>query len=149
MNMVFLFTAVLIGLLSVISVIDIRTLRIPDSLNALLLGSGVLFWALQSPESLPYQIASGVVVATVLWLLRFGYARFSGRIGLGLGDVKMIGAGAVWISPFSVPMLVFIASFGGLVYAAVNGNSGGDGKIPFGPFLALGLMSTWLMENLP
>jgi leader peptidase (prepilin peptidase) / N-methyltransferase len=148
MTIVLLFTAVLAGLLSAISVIDIRTLRIPNGLNAMLLISGALFWFAQRPETLPYQIANGVVVATLLWLVRFGHARFSGRIGLGLGDVKMMGAGAVWISPLSVPLLVFIASFFGLVYAFVKGNRGGDMRIPFGPFLALGLMSTWLMENL-
>jgi leader peptidase (prepilin peptidase) / N-methyltransferase len=148
MDAILLFTLVLAGLLIAISIIDIQQLRIPDGLNALLFGSGVLYWAVHSPENLPYQIASGAVVAALLWLLRYGYAHFSGRIGLGLGDVKMMGAAAIWISPLSVSMLIFIASFCGLVFAICRGNHPTDARIPFGPFLAVGLISTWLMENL-
>jgi leader peptidase (prepilin peptidase) / N-methyltransferase len=148
MSTVLMFTIVIAGLLIAISVIDIRQLRIPDVLNVFLLVSGLLYWVVQNPEMLPYQIVNGAVVAALLWLLRSGYAQLSGRIGLGLGDVKMVGAGSVWISPQSVPMLIFIASFCGLVFVIVRGVSAADGRIPFGPFLALGLISVWFMENI-
>jgi leader peptidase (prepilin peptidase) / N-methyltransferase len=149
MNAFVFFTILLGALLIMISVIDIRQLRIPDGLNLFLFGSGISYWAVHSLEALPYQIANAAVVAGLLWLLRYGYARYSGRIGLGLGDVKMMGAAAVWISPLSVPMLIFIASFCGLVFALGRGNHKAGARIPFGPFLAVGLISTWFMENLP
>jgi leader peptidase (prepilin peptidase) / N-methyltransferase len=149
MNAFVFFTIVLTGLLIAISLIDVRQLRIPDGLNALLFGSGVLYWAVHSFETIPYQVANAVVVAGLLWLLQYGYAHYSGRIGLGLGDVKMMGAAAIWISPLSVSILIFIASFCGLVFAIGRGNHKAGARIPFGPFLAFGLISTWLMENLP
>jgi leader peptidase (prepilin peptidase) / N-methyltransferase len=149
MNEFVFFTILLSALLIMISAIDIRQLRIPDGLNVLLFGSGISYWTVHSFENLPYQVANAAVVAGLLWLLRYGYAHYSGRIGLGLGDVKMMGAAAVWISPLSVPLLIFIASFSGLVFAIAGGNHKVGARIPFGPFLAVGLISTWLMENLP
>jgi leader peptidase (prepilin peptidase) / N-methyltransferase len=145
MNTVLIFTIFLTGVLIKISVTDVKEMRIPDSLNLILLFSGIVFWATHNAEQLPYQIANGAIVGILIWLVRFGYFRLTKRIGLGLGDVKMMGAGAIWISPFSVPILIFIASFSGLVFAIIKGRVGE--RIPFGPFLALGVIASWLMEN--
>jgi leader peptidase (prepilin peptidase) / N-methyltransferase len=145
--MILMFTFLLLGIGVAISAIDIKQMRIPNALNALLLFSGLSYWVIQSWAALPYQIGNGAFVFSLLWLLRFSYVQLSGKVGLGLGDVKMMGAAAVWISPLSVPLMVFIASFSALVFAFLKGSKSEDGRIPFGPFLAGGMFVTWVLEN--
>jgi leader peptidase (prepilin peptidase) / N-methyltransferase len=149
MTAVVFFTILLAGILLAIARIDVLEMRIPDALNFSLLGSGVLFWVFHSFDALPTQIANGVGAGLLMWLVRFGYAHFTGRTGLGLGDVKMMGAGAVWVSTPSIPMVLFIASFSGLLFAILKKQGASHERIPFGPFLALGLFASWIMENAP
>lgn len=142
-----LFTVVLIFLLAAISYIDIQQMRIPNVLNMLLASAGISYWVLSSKESLPIQLASGLGFALMIWLVRFGYLKLTGRVGLGLGDIKMAGAGAVWINPLLLPFFLFSASASGLVYALIVSKPGKNERMPFGPFLAVGLISSWMAEN--
>jgi leader peptidase (prepilin peptidase) / N-methyltransferase len=141
------FTALLLSLLVAISYVDYRELRIPDWLSASLLAGGITFWLMTARDSLPTQILSGTVLASALWLIRLAHSRIAGRIGLGLGDVKMAGAGALWISPVLLPLFVFLASASGLVYALLITRQDERGRLPFAPFLAIGLFSCWTMER--
>jgi leader peptidase (prepilin peptidase) / N-methyltransferase len=141
------FTILLACLLSAISYVDFRQMRAPDWLNALLLLSGLAFWLVTTPGSLPSQILAGTGMAAALWFIRIAHARRTGRIGLGLGDVKMAGAGAVWINPMLLPFFVFSASASGLAYALCTGKTGQDQRLPFAPFLAVGLFSCWITEH--
>ncbi len=143
------FTLLLTMILMLISVVDIREQRIPDALNLALMLGGALFWYTNDFDYLVPQLGGAVFVALALWLIRYAHLRITGRIGLGLGDVKMGGAAAVWISPLSLPLFLFISSFCGLVFALTKGDAVAQKRIAFGPFLGLGLMSSWLMENLP
>jgi leader peptidase (prepilin peptidase) / N-methyltransferase len=147
MSILALFTILLACLLSAISYVDFRHMRIPDLLSTLLLLGGLAFWLVTARGSLPTQIIAGAGMAAALWLVRITHASLTGRIGLGLGDVKMVGAGAVWINPMLLPFFVFSASASGLAYALYIGKEGQDGRLPFGPFLAIGLFSCWMTEH--
>jgi leader peptidase (prepilin peptidase) / N-methyltransferase len=137
---------VLIGLLAAISYVDIQEMRIPDPLSAaLLLGGGISCVAL-SNLSLIYQIISGVSVGIGMALVRFGHTRLTGRVGLGLGDVKMAGAGAVWINPLLLPLFIFAASALGLIYALLRPKQRNE-RIQFAPFLSLSLVMCWVVEH--
>lgn len=142
-----IFTLSLLGLLAVISYVDFKQMRVPDGLNALLFAGGLAFWLLTARGSLPAQMIAGSALAVALWLIRFGHSRMTGRIGLGLGDVKMAGAGAIWINPLLLPLFVFSASAGGLVYAWLIAKPDRDTRLPFAPFLAFGLISCWVTEH--
>jgi leader peptidase (prepilin peptidase) / N-methyltransferase len=141
------FTLFLIIMLSAISYVDSQQMRVPDALSALLLAGGLAFWLLTARESLTAQMFGGCALACTLLLIRFGHSRMTGRIGLGLGDVKLAGAGAVWINPLLLPFFVFAASASGLVYALFIAKPGRGDRLPFAPFLAFGLFSCWLTEH--
>ena len=73
----------------------------------------------------------------------------TGRVGLGLGDVRMAGAGALWLPPVLLPAMMFGASVTCLVYAGIRSlaGSGAGERMAFGPFIALAIMGLWLMER--
>jgi leader peptidase (prepilin peptidase)/N-methyltransferase len=65
--------------------------------------------------------------------------------GLGLGDVKFLAASAQWVGVTGLPVLLSIAALTALI--AIGGaqlagqNLTRETSLPFGPFLALGLLS--------
>jgi leader peptidase (prepilin peptidase) / N-methyltransferase len=143
------FSLLLAAILILISLIDIRQHRIPDLSNVALGLGGILFWCITDIEKLVPQLATGAAVAVGLWIIRRVHSQLTGRIGLGLGDVKMGGAAAVWINPLLLPMFLFVSSLTGLVFALAKGRVAYQERVAFGPFLAIGLMSSWLVENMP
>jgi leader peptidase (prepilin peptidase)/N-methyltransferase len=88
----------------------------------------------------------GVVIGAVVWLLRRLYFRFRKFHGLGLGDVKLLAASGIWIGAAGVPVQLLIASLAALAAAGVMQLAGRtmtrQTSLPFGPFLALGLLLT-------
>jgi len=71
--------------------------------------------------------------------------------GLGLGDVKLLAASGIWIGIAGVPVQLVIASLGALSAAGVLKLAGSaitrQTALPFGPFLALGLLATLALEE--
>jgi leader peptidase (prepilin peptidase) / N-methyltransferase len=112
-----IFTILLATLLVAITLTDIGQMRIPDLLSALLFASATLYWLIADRERIVSQIATGAAAGSAMWFVRNIHTRLTGRFGLGLGDVKMVAGGAVWLSPFSLPFFIFVASFAGLVFA--------------------------------
>lgn len=143
-------STILVGLLFLISIQDIKTMRIADGLNVLLALAGASWWLATNPTMLVPQVGAAILAALLLWLVRFMHTKVTGRIGLGLGDVKLIGAGMVWVNPQLFPLLLFTASAAGLVSAlGYSGSGTGDirsKRIPFGPFLASGFLVCWFLE---
>lgn len=148
-NETVMFGMAMLGLLVAIAWVDFRTMTIPDELNIALgaLGAGYQFWT-RSGDTL--MIASSVLILSTSFLaIRALHWRATGRVGLGLGDVKMVAAAGFWLSPAWLPFFVLIASSVALFYALLSGAIGfgrneTSGPVPFGPFLALGLFATWL-----
>ncbi|QPC90764.1 A24 family peptidase [Mesorhizobium sp. INR15] len=139
--------AILVG----ITVVDFRRMVIPDFLNLALAAGGLGFQLLVRRDNAPIQILAAVSTLAVFWALRHGHFLLTGRIGLGLGDVKMLAAAALWISPLLLPVLLFIASaaallfIGGQVVAA--GPAAARSRVPFGPFIAIGLGCSFVLEQ--
>ena len=141
----------LLAILAVVAWIDWRTFIIPDTLNLCLAATGCLFQLTSSPADWLLHICVGASVFAVFWLVRHMHATATGRIGLGLGDVKMAGAAAVWISPWHLPAFVFVASLSALAVLLTRELVGVGGAVhqrqPFGPFLALALSLVWIGEQ--
>jgi leader peptidase (prepilin peptidase)/N-methyltransferase len=72
----------------------------------------------------------------VLAGIAFAYARLRGREGLGLGDAKLLAVAGAWLGWRAVPIVVVIASAGGLAWAGVRllrqGRAGLSEPIAFG-----------------
>jgi leader peptidase (prepilin peptidase) / N-methyltransferase len=126
-----------------IALIDLRRQIIPDRLNLALLGLAGLRAAQAPLAALAEGLAGAGLAAALLWGLRAAYGAWRGRTGLGLGDVKFVGAATAWIGLSGLPLMIFAASGSALVLiglAALRGRTiGAATRLPFGPFLALGL----------
>ena len=94
----------------------------------------------------------GVIIGAIVLLLRRLYFKFRKFHGLGLGDVKLLAASAIWIGIAGVPLQLLVASLSALVAAAILRIQGLDmsrkTSLPFGPFLVLGLVSALCIKEL-
>lgn len=130
------------------AVIDLRRRIIPDGLNLALLITGLALTAWRDPEGLGVAMrgAEAALAFGFGWVVRALHARLRGRIGLGLGDVKFLGAATAWTGLAQVPLLILVASLAALLaigLATLSGRRiGATTRVPFGPFLALGLHVT-------
>lgn len=136
-----------------LTVIDIRTLLLPDSLTLGLLWAGLLanaagFWGAASlPDAVLGAVAGYSSLAAVAW----GYVRLTGREGMGMGDAKLLAALGAWLGWMVLPLLVLLASLSALLVGGLalwRGRADWHSALPFGPFLALagGLAIVWGQE---
>ena len=131
-------TAVLLSLLSsvllVVAVIDWRTFTIPNGLNLAILVLGIVRVATDGANWLRYLI--GMVCVSGLFLLL--HLATGGR-GLGLGDVKLMGAAGLLLGWMNILLAMIIGSVSGAVIHSVRMRKGAGSKLAFGPYLAFGI----------
>lgn len=142
------FSAALAIIVSWIAIVDIRELRIPDALNGSVLLLGLAATILIGQHSLAWAVASSVMAAATVWVIGATYHRLRGRTGLGLGDVKFVGAAAAWIGIEQLPLLMLVASASALLCVAAwsiatRSSPPPSTRLPFGPFLGLSLLAVW------
>jgi leader peptidase (prepilin peptidase)/N-methyltransferase len=147
--------------LLVLTFIDLDTMRLPNPIVLALFGVGVVAVAMSvvTPWEFAPLVGSGGrgVLAEPLGSAAIGiglgvlpslgialvYGAVRGRSGLGMGDVKLLGAMGPFLGPFTL-----FAFFGGSVLgtlvgipvmarARARGAEAGTAKIPFGPFIAV------------
>ncbi len=152
--MVFLSFAILAGLLVALSVVDLKTFRLPNVLTYTLIGTGLVegwirFGGL--PDGVWGGFTDRVIGALVGYLVfvavEKGFKQITGKDGMGRGDAKLLAGGGAWCGWMVLPYIVMIASFMGLV-AALFPSFRKTGRMPFGPFLALGIISVWIALNI-
>ncbi|AUC99063.1 hypothetical protein CWS35_36075 [Bradyrhizobium sp. SK17] len=139
----------LVSLLAAICAIDARYGIIPDSMVVALLAGGVVQTIAIEPLELLWQRGAGAaLVLLTVYVLQAGYRRLRGHDGLGLGDVKFLGASVFWVGIESVPQLLVVAvlsAFTSLIILKLEGHElHGKQAISFGPHLAIGLWWTWV-----
>ena len=93
----------------------------------------------------------GLVIGATVWLFRQLYFAVRQYQGLGLGDVKLLAASGIWIGITGVPMQLLIAAVTALAAAGAMQFAGQtvtrQTSLPFGPFLALGLIITLALQQ--
>jgi len=160
---------VLLALLTAIAAIDARFGIIPDSLSGMLLLTGALNVLLESShaadtltssstelaalrpalEAIGWRFADALIAVLAAIGLRACYRLVRSRDGFGLGDVKFVGAAALWVGLPLLPLMLIIAvlsAFGTILLLRKQGGKlGGGDAIPFGPHLALGLWLAFLL----
>lgn len=92
-----------------------------------------------------------VCIGGALWAISAGYERYSGKVGLGMGDVKLVAMLASFLGLEGALGVLIVGSLVGIVYgvamlAWVRG--GRDTRIPFGPALALAGLVFLFQPNL-
>jgi leader peptidase (prepilin peptidase) / N-methyltransferase len=148
--------AALLALLALASLvlawIDFRQGIIPDWLNLLIALAGLAqALTLDGWDAVLAAALEGLIIGAVLFALRWLYFRLRGHHGLGLGDVKLLAASAVWIGMAGIPMQLLVGSITALIAAVALHGTGRtmtrQTALPFGPFLALGLLVTLALQQ--
>jgi leader peptidase (prepilin peptidase)/N-methyltransferase len=96
-------------------------------------------------------VVEAVIIGAVIGLLRWLYFRVRKVQGLGLGDVKLLAASAFWVGAAGIPMQLLVAALTALAAAVGLHLSGREmtrqTALPFGPFLALGLLLALALQR--
>jgi leader peptidase (prepilin peptidase)/N-methyltransferase len=139
--------ALLCVLSAVLAWIDIRHGIIPDWLNLAVAGLGLVKIILTGDALAAIgALGEGAAIGAAFWLLRRLYFSFRGIQGLGLGDIKFLGAAAIWVGAAGIPLVLLVATITALACVGVAQLSGralsAQTSMSFGPFLAAGLLVT-------
>ncbi|MCI5075351.1 A24 family peptidase [Oricola sp.] len=140
----------LTAIIVAIAYVDLRRMIIPDALNLVLAGGGVLYHlATLGRLPLPSLITAGAIFG-LLHVLAALFRRLRGHAGLGRGDIKMAAAAALWIDPLNVPLFFMLASASGIAaFILLRARGARDihmVRLPFGPFLGAALLCVWAFE---
>ena len=65
-------------------------------------------------EATAMAVLRGTVLALIFFALRYGYAQWRGRQGLGLGDVKLAFVAGAWLDWLMIPLAIQLAAFAAL-----------------------------------
>lgn len=142
-------TLVLFALLAAVAIIDLRTMRIPDLLNLLVVASGLGATAILGGSLL--NSAIGIVAGYgAMWGVSEGYRAVRGADGIGMGDAKLLAGAGAWLGWAGLPFVVLIASSVGLAWVALKRLAGrtvsARDALAFGPFLCVGMFVVWLAQ---
>ncbi|MFJ5335500.1 prepilin peptidase [Pectobacterium sp. CHL-2024] len=142
---------ILLSFLLVLTVIDIKTLLLPDVLTLSLLWIGLLFNLSETFVPLSDAVVGAMAGYLSLWLLYWVFKYVTGKEALGYGDFKLLAALGAWLGWQALPNLVLVAALSGLVVTLVwRGLRKEDTAKPlaFGPWLAMGGVFGVIMNGL-
>lgn len=130
--------------------IDAEHMRLPDALTLPLLLVG-LASAVADPEVLSERAAGAALGYLAFQGVALAYRLLRRRTGLGGGDAKLMAVAGAWLGWQLLPLVVFFAALGGLVWAMwlhlCGQEIGRNTRLPFGPFLALSIWVIWLCSS--
>ncbi len=140
------------GLLS-LSVIDVREQRLPNLLTFGVLGLGLALAATAGWAVFAWHAAAALAGFGSFWAVAAIYRTARGKEGLGGGDAKLLAAGGAWTGLEAIPTIVLVGAATALFAVGISHMAGHrvdrNRRVPFGPFLALGLWYAWLFGPLP
>lgn len=144
--------AVLAACLIALSAIDVREQRLPNVLTLGLLGLGLALAATAGWVSLAWHVAAALAGYGAFWVVAAVYRSARGIEGLGGGDAKLLAAGGAWTALEALPTIVLVAAATALLTVGIAHLAGyrsdRNRRVPFGPFLAIGLWYAWLFGPL-
>lgn len=129
---------------------DFDHFRIPLWINLPLVIAGVIVAWLTPDATFSMHVLGAVIGFGLVWALNLIWQRWRGQDGIGMGDAILLAAAGAWVGVFGLPFVTLVASGSALVFifarsllsgAAVSGGQ----RVPFGPFIALGLWTVWLI----
>ena len=139
------------GLLAV-SVIDLDTRLLPDSITLPLLWLGLAFNLFGTFAPLHECVIGAMAGYLSLRAIYHGFKLLTGREGMGHGDFKLLALLGAWLGWTALPAIVLLASLAGVTTGLVlvaRGRASRDTPLPFGPYLAAaGLLVLYLGDTL-
>ncbi len=131
---------VLTWCLIVLTVIDIDTQLLPDSITLPLIWAGLILSHLGFLTSLPEALWGAVFGYLSLWSVYWVFKIVTGKEGMGHGDFKLLAALGAWLGWQMLPLVIMLSTVVGSVlgisYIIVKGRDKNI-PIPFGPYLAI------------
>lgn len=131
-----MFTWVLITL----SLIDAKTMLLPDNLTLPLMWLGIVANYNELFVSLPSSVLGAMIGYMSLWSLFHIFRLITGKEGMGYGDFKILAAIGAWggwqILPFTIFAASLLGAIIGISMMLLQGKKDSQ-PIPFGPWLAL------------
>ena len=141
----FLFSR-LAGSLIALTVIDIKSFRLPNYLTFPLIALGLLQGYVLRGDIWPYAIGAAAGYLAFL-LVEVSFKRLRGIDGLGRGDAKLLAGAGAWCGWMWLPQVVLIGSLAAIAAVLLmrvrKADITAQTAIPFGPFLAFGIAIVW------
>lgn len=135
-----------------LTVIDLRTLLLPDDLTLFLLWAGLAVNLSGQFVPLESAVIGAMAGYLSLWLVYWSFKLVTGKEGMGYGDFKLLAAIGAWLGWQMLPLTLLLSSVvGALVGIALIlfQGRGRDVPIPFGPYLAAaGVLALFWGETL-
>lgn len=134
-----------------LAVLDIDQFWLPDRLTLPLMALGLVAAPLTRPESTEGRIIGAVVGFIGLSLIGWAYRAVRGRIGLGGGDPKLLGAIGAWLGWMQLPFVLLLASLIGLI-GVIGARLRGEAvsvttRLPLGALMACAAWPLWLLTH--
>ena len=133
-------------LLLPLALLDARHFWLPDRLNLLLGATGLIVAGPMLCTSLIDRWAGAVVCGLTLAAIAEIYRRVRLKDGMGGGDPKLVAAIGAWLGWQALPLMLLLASLGGIVWALIVQRKGdrplGERQIPFGVFICAAAFAT-------
>lgn len=139
-------------MLAALSAVDLKTRLLP---NEMVLGFATLGLVFHLTTLAHFVAIEDIALGgfsgfAALYLVRAAANKFYGTDALGLGDVKLIGAGGLWLGPDGIMLAMSIGALAGLIHGLIVALKTAKKKkqrpdflslqIPAGPGFAVGLI---------
>jgi leader peptidase (prepilin peptidase) / N-methyltransferase len=122
-----------------LSVIDLRTTLLPDSITLPMLWLGLVLNLAGVFTDTASSLIGAVAGYLSLWLLYHGFRLLTGKEGMGFGDFKLFAMIGAWLGWQFLPLVILLSSLVGAVVGIglilLQGRDRAQ-PIPFGPYLA-------------
>ncbi|MEE9350940.1 MAG: A24 family peptidase [Thiotrichaceae bacterium] len=123
-----------------LSLIDAKTMLLPDNLTLPLLWLGIIVNYFGVFTDLRSSVLGAIFGYLTLWSIYHLFRLLTGKEGMGYGDFKLLAALGAWGGWQILPFTIFASSLLGAVFGIllmVVKRSKDSHPIPFGPWLAL------------
>jgi leader peptidase (prepilin peptidase)/N-methyltransferase len=130
---------------AIVAIIDWEHMIIPHTLTVSGMVTGLILSMFNGVGLYSALLGLGVGAGCVL-ALSYAYRLVRGTIGMGGGDVMLMGMIGAFVGPWSTVVVLFGGALFGSLFALVHGRGklGGSSKLPFGTFLALSAIVVFL-----
>ncbi len=123
-----------------LSLIDVKTMLLPDNLTLPLLWLGIIVNYFGVFTDLSSSVLGAIFGYLALWTIFHLFRLLTGKEGMGYGDFKLLAALGAWGGWQVLPFTIFASSLLGAVFGIllmVINRSKDSHPLPFGPWLAL------------
>jgi leader peptidase (prepilin peptidase)/N-methyltransferase len=122
------------------SLIDAKTMLLPDNLTLPLMWLGIAVNYQEFFVTLESSVLGAIIGYMSLWSLFHVFKLITGKDGMGYGDFKLLSALGAWVGFSYLPQIILISSVVGSIAGIsmlIFGKTKQQQPIPFGPYLAV------------